>query len=41
MGVEAPAEAQDLGWLYWLGTALVLTGVTLVQRRPSAAPPPG
>jgi drug/metabolite transporter (DMT)-like permease len=38
MGVEAPAEAQDLGPLYWLGTALVILGVTLVQRRPKAPP---
>lgn len=40
-GVEAPAEAQDLGPLYWLGTALVILGVTLVQRRPRppVAPP--
>jgi drug/metabolite transporter (DMT)-like permease len=41
-GVEAPAEAQDLGPLYWLGTALVIVGVTLVQRRPRAPlVPPG
>jgi len=41
LGVEAPAEALDLGPLYWLGTALVVLGVTLVQRRPrvSLAPP--
>lgn len=36
LGVEAPAEALDLGPLYWLGTALVIAGVTLVQRRPRA-----
>jgi len=34
-GWEAPSEAQDLGPLYWLGTALVVTGVFLVQRRPA------
>ncbi|HEX5137228.1 MAG TPA: DMT family transporter [Planctomycetota bacterium] len=41
LGVEAPAESLDLGPLYWLGTALVIVGVTLVQRRPRAplAPP--
>jgi drug/metabolite transporter (DMT)-like permease len=32
-GLEAPAEEQDLGPLYWLGTALVVVGVMLVQRR--------
>jgi drug/metabolite transporter (DMT)-like permease len=36
LGVEAPAEALDLGPLYWIGTALVIVGVTLVQRRPRA-----
>jgi drug/metabolite transporter (DMT)-like permease len=42
LGVEAPAEGLDLGPLYWLGTALVIVGVTLVQRRPRAAlVPPG
>lgn len=38
LGVEAPAEALDLGPLYWLGTALVVAGVTLVQWRPKASP---
>ena len=42
LGVESPAEEQDLGALYWLGTALVIVGVTLVQRRPRATlAPPG
>ncbi len=38
LGVETPAETLDLGPLYWLGTALVILGVTLVQRRPKAPP---
>jgi len=25
-------SAQDLGWLFWAGTALVVAGITLVQR---------
>lgn len=32
-GIERPAETQDLGLFYWFGTALVLLGVSLVQRR--------
>jgi len=41
VGVEAPPESLDLGPLYWIGTALVIAGVTLVQLRPRAplAPP--
>jgi drug/metabolite transporter (DMT)-like permease len=37
--VEPPAETLDLGPPYWLGTALVIAGVTLVQRRAQVAEP--
>jgi len=41
-GLEASAESQDFGPLYWIGTLLVITGVTLVQRRPrKPLAPPG
>lgn len=41
LGIEPPAEEQDLGLLYWLGTALVIYGVTSVQRPQGAKEPAG
>jgi len=37
LGLEAPASEQDLGVLFWVGTALVIAGVVLVQMRASSA----